>query len=768
MKKSLRRMLALMMCLAMVVSCVPMMSTAAETTTEQPLLAFVPLDNRPVCVDRVVYAAEAAGFDIELPALDLYRTYLDDQGVNANGTQHGDGTAIAAWLMQMEAAGCNHYIIHLDQMFSGGLVGSRFPDSQSITKAETDIIDNCLIPLTNNAENHVYFVDTVMRLASTGSYKGYNQGEYGSFREYAAQSRYVMDQSGFATTNYNDSVGQLDKIVSYYQTGVNGEKLSFYTGTATAWNAPLTQAQINEYHAFRRRKLDLINLMMQFGNRNAVYVIGVDDASPKNTIQTSEIAFIRARMTALGYDYSLSADTDSSGLMALARCVNDYYNAKPTVQVRYFGNKIDVAADDYDIGTLRENISEHIRTLNATEVSSNGDIEVLVLTKADTTVRDTGVEDKTYTANIKALVARANTNIAAGKPTIIIEASTEGNYLSSWVKGFTNLQDELLENVEISKLMGYSNWNTVGNSIGIALGTGVSRYTYLKYADQVSTESNISFLKSITYTFIKDITYNARNKHQNFTWTFQYWITNKAGTASDGANGWNNGNFYKEMMAYDGGTYKEDWELNAGEHYVNNELTWCMLRGNDPTVYNGCGQQVLDAIMAGEIYTSFKGLTETAAVGNVTVDNFRCPWYRQFEITFDIFPTLDFFTNDASFLYKVATQQNASNVASQVAAQYAASSVSILDLNGAAATGYVGTGFTVKMTVNGAVSSYQVVITGDTNGDGDRTTSDVRAVMMNVVEAATFSDAQVKAADLNNSATITSTDARQLLQSLLV
>ncbi len=762
MKRFLQRVTAVLLCVVMCLSVVPTM-TFVSAATDMPLLAFVPLDNRPVCTDRVIYAAGAAGFDIRLPDEDLYRTYLDNQGKNANGTQHGDGTAIAAWLMEMEAAGCNHYIIHLDQMFSGGLVGSRYPDSATVTAAETDIIDNCLIPLTNNYENKVYFVDTVMRLASTGSYKGYEIGEYSSFREYAAKPRWVLNADNFATDNFDTSLVLIDGIFDFYQLDTNWETITYYTGEKTEWKSPLTQAQIDQYHAFRRRKLELINLMMQFANRKAVYIIGVDDASPGNTIQSNEINFIRQRMTACGIDYTLSADTDSSGLMALARCVNDYYGANPTVRVRYYGNKADEAADDYDIGTLRENVSEHIRSLNGVEVSGTADIEVLVLTQADTSIQDTKTEDATYTANIHALVAQANANIAANKPTIVIEASTEKNYLYSWVKGLPNLQDELLENVEISRLLGYSNWNTVGNSIGIAMGTGVSRYTYLKYADEVTPASDIAFVQSMTYSYIKDITYNARNKHQHFTETFQYWITNKAG-----GSGWNNGNFYQQMINYQY-DYKEDWELCGGEHYVNNNLEWFMMKGDDPNAYSGCGQQILNAVMAGEMYTRLGDAVHTANVGMVTLDKFHCPWYRQFEITFEITAAVEYFTTDSGYINRVTLAQSADDFAAKAVQQYGASAVTVTDQNGSAITSaYIGTGFTVSITVDGTVTTYTAVVRGDVSADGLSDTSDVRLTLRNIVDVLTFSEAQTTAADHDGNGKVTSTDARRMLQDLMV
>ncbi len=57
----------------------------------EPVLAYVPLDNRPVNADRVIYEAESAGFTVMMPDADLYATRLDGQPLNSNGTQFGDG-----------------------------------------------------------------------------------------------------------------------------------------------------------------------------------------------------------------------------------------------------------------------------------------------------------------------------------------------------------------------------------------------------------------------------------------------------------------------------------------------------------------------------------------------------------------------------------------------------------------------------------------------------------------------------------------------------
>ena len=63
-----------------------------EPASSEPgkTIAYVPLDDRPDNVERVAYLAESLGYALVMPERDLYRTALDRQPLNENGTQHGD------------------------------------------------------------------------------------------------------------------------------------------------------------------------------------------------------------------------------------------------------------------------------------------------------------------------------------------------------------------------------------------------------------------------------------------------------------------------------------------------------------------------------------------------------------------------------------------------------------------------------------------------------------------------------------------------------
>ena len=156
----------------------------SEAQTEEKVIAYVPLDDRPDNVERVEYLAESLGYTLEMPELDRYRTRLDHQPLNENGTQYGDLAALYEWVLDQEAAGCDRYILSLDQLLSGGLVNSRhtaetltvtLSNGRSVTDAE--LLEELLAALAEDENNQVWLLDSVMRLAPTVGYAGFGLEE---------------------------------------------------------------------------------------------------------------------------------------------------------------------------------------------------------------------------------------------------------------------------------------------------------------------------------------------------------------------------------------------------------------------------------------------------------------------------------------------------------------------------------------------------------------------------------------------------------------
>ena len=131
-----------------------------------------------------------------MPEADDYRTALDGQPLNENGTQSGDRADLFEWVLAQEEAGCDRYILSVDQLLSGGLVNSRAMAaeepvvlSDGRTLGEMELLEELIAVLAADEDNRVWLLDTVMRLAATTGYGGFGLNEYNALRAYGMAPR---------------------------------------------------------------------------------------------------------------------------------------------------------------------------------------------------------------------------------------------------------------------------------------------------------------------------------------------------------------------------------------------------------------------------------------------------------------------------------------------------------------------------------------------------------------------------------------------------
>jgi hypothetical protein len=90
--------------------------------------------------------------------------------------------------------------------------------------------------------------------------------------------------------------------------------------------------------------------------------------------------------------------------------------------------------------------------------------------------------------------------------------------------------------------------------------------------------------------------------------------------------------------------------------------------------------------------------------------------------------------------------------------------------NGAqqSATAIVGTGMTLQLKADGAVIKiYQLMVTGDTNGDGEVSITDMLAVKAHILNKTPLSGVNAQAADTNGDGGISVTDFIQIKAKIL-
>lgn len=296
-----RKILAALCCVLLLAGCGPVRTEPepdAPGGGSEKTIAYVPLDDRPDNVERVVYLAESLGYALAMPEADWYRTALDGQPLNENGTQCGDMAKLFQWVLDQEAAGCDRYILSLDQLLSGGLVNSRCAGGYDVslpggeTVQVSAMLDELLAALSADGSNVVWLLDSVMRLANvTVGYQGARLEHYNWMRAFGAQPRETLAEADLTIEN----------VLETYWQGPDGADP--YDGAARQMEAVSADDYyqpsrfVSEFIETRERKLRLSDevqrILSQPGHENFRLLIGIDDSSLEDCIQKNEIAYLR-------------------------------------------------------------------------------------------------------------------------------------------------------------------------------------------------------------------------------------------------------------------------------------------------------------------------------------------------------------------------------------------------------------------------------------------------------------------------------------------
>ncbi len=445
-------------------------------------VAYVPLDDRPVNTDRVAYLAGSLGYELVMPDAEDYRTRLDDQPLGESGLKYGDRAALYEWVLAQEAAGCDRYILSLDQLLSGGLVNSRCFTGEAVTLSDGTVMSEAelirsLLAALSAPENEVWLLDTVMRLAPTVGYDGNTLEDYASLREYAMQARPELDGDELTIEN----------IVKNYPCSADGGLI------------PYDETVTSVYFQARARKLELIKCALDAseGLDNVRFLVGVDDSAPSSSIQTNELRWLRRELDGRG---AVLSGADEDGMLAVCKMYAelDYDGALPDVRVRCFGGGEDTASSDYDHESIGEIIDAHLDYLGLSRSESDGGnvLELIVLTKPADESRKSGY--------IGDAIAALRENEKNGTPTMLMDAANN--------QYGTDFQEKLVRRTQLGFLLGYAGYYDLANATGITLANGVARWLCLAQGGPKTQMQLDDFRRTLADSLIKDICYKSYAK----------------------------------------------------------------------------------------------------------------------------------------------------------------------------------------------------------------------------------------------------------------
>ena len=456
------------------------------------VIAYVPLDDRIDNLEDVVYLAEASGYRVVLPPGDLYCTKLDGQPLNENGTQYGDREALFTWVREMEGKGCGLFLLSLDQLFSGGLVNSRavsapaeltFDDGTVLS--ETEAFDEFILSLAQDPDNRVYLLDSVVRLASTVGYQGFDLTEYYALRLYGMEARPALEEEELT----------LENVFAAYPYGEDGVTPA-RENMDPAYGANLTEEMIRDYLGVRMRKLRLtdyvISALKTAPYDNIHLLIGIDDSSNTANIQYNELNYI-ARQAGKGT--TLLTGLDSLARLLVTKIAQDRYGCQVKTSLRYIGGTEKIPSSEYDRYTLEETVDLHMDLFALQRVpEAEAEVQVLVMTPPEDQDRA-----ETY---CEELVSRLEANIRDRVPTILVEAS-RGAYGEM-------LEDMLFDRVDFAGLLAFAGRYYQSNITGSAFAMGLSRYLYLACREEKGDECDIAQVRqlahslALTYGYVQD------------------------------------------------------------------------------------------------------------------------------------------------------------------------------------------------------------------------------------------------------------------------
>lgn len=574
-----RRFLTAVLAVALLAGCGPVSTEPVDQESapaDEPVIAYVPLDDRPDNEERVVYLADSLGYELLLPERDDYQTRLDGQPLNENGTQYGDRADLYAWVLAREAEGCDRYILSVDQLLSGGLVSSRSMAgenpvtlSDGRTLREAELLTELLAVLAADENNQVWLLDTVMRLAATTGYGGFGLNEYNALRAYGMAARPHLTGAELTVEN----------IVADYPLGTDGQVIR-----AEA-EEPLPEGAVEGYLAARERKLRLSQTLFDAlpGTEGRFHVlVGIDDSSEEDSIQKNEIAYLRSR---LREGDALLSGVDDLAFKAVARLYLDECGWEGAdVSVEYFGGTEDQPACAYDYQSLTAIMEEHFDFFDLRPAEPGAaELRILVLTQpADETKKDDYIQ----------AVVRELEGDSAQTPTVLIDAGN-GTY-------GTAFHEALTEKVQLGRLLSYAGFLDMAIVTGTALSHGVARYAFLRHGEQTDATER-AFLRTVADSVLKDFCY--KNVVRNDILDF---VRNDLGGNAD--------NF---------------WTPDIDRAAVLERLESGMAAATADVIANLERSNFISALPSAGEYTE-------RGWGGVELTNYRFPWDRAFEIGMDI------------------------------------------------------------------------------------------------------------------------------------
>lgn len=382
-----------------------------------PIL-FVPLDDRPCCLDLVVRLAQLAGRDVRTPprhSLGRFQTPgHPGQILDWLESQPGDLPLVAA----------------LDMVTWGGLIASRHPDS-SVTAAQSHF--QRFRDLVSERQGPIHAFKTLLRTAPTQTTVEETE---------QAEQIIALSRLGFMREKARTPAQQrhLDDAIEHLKAGLTGDFLQRYLAVR------------KRNHQFDREIVESATLFDSL-------LIALDDCQTEgwNLLEKESLQLLAERRS-LAVNFYPGTDESAGLLLARLLCPEQgiepvwSHNHLPLTQTRY---------EDRPLGPLLQS------QLQASGLRQGRCRRKLFLYGRLGTQQEAARQGGTAQAEAASLdkfLEQLEQALDNGDSCVVADLAFANG-------GDLGLVDAMLDRGLASRLTGYSAWNTAGNTLGTALAT---------------------------------------------------------------------------------------------------------------------------------------------------------------------------------------------------------------------------------------------------------------------------------------------------------
>lgn len=404
------------------------------TAEASPKILYVPLDNRPVCLEYTVDTAKAAGYPLTVPP---EKDLSDHRG-------SGNNEALWNWL-EKEAPHAEAAVIATDSLNYGGLVASRkHHHLEKYLKAKVQRLEKLK---KDNPGLKIYAFSTIMRTPK----QSIGKVEPGYYEEFGPKI--------FRLSQLQDKEDQ-DGSLTY------PEIQERQTLLAQIPNMVMQDWRTRRLMNFQTNKR-LIRLC-----QNGVFhylALGKDDDAPlsQTHMEARHLKYVGDGITE--NRFQILPGVDQVGLLLVTRAINEIRGEKPRVYPLFApgvgGDTIPLYSDE----RAEDSVRNQILASGGVETShlKKADLVLAVNTPENGVCLDSTANDNApYASRINREFATELAELETRKPVALADIS----YANGADNGF------MLAMTDAKALLGltaYSGWNTADNSIGYALSQGI-------------------------------------------------------------------------------------------------------------------------------------------------------------------------------------------------------------------------------------------------------------------------------------------------------